>query len=294
MIYQVVHTTVYEYSAPVSLCQNVAHLTPRQTAYQFCRYSVLVIDPTPAVLSSRTDYFGNEQTFFAVQEPHRTLTITASHTVEVAARRPTDLSPTLPCEAVRDGLRTHRDGTSLAASHFAFPSPHVPDSPAVAEYARPSFPPGRSLGVAVLDLTARIHHDFKYDALATTVSTPVDEVLQKRRGVCQDFSHLQLACLRSQGLAARYVSGYLRTTPPAGKPHLVGADATHAWLAVYDPHVGWFEVDPTNNLQPTDKHLVLGWGRDFDDVSPVKGVILGGEQHTVRVAVNVVEAGPGM
>jgi len=289
MIYQITHTTTYDYSTPVSLCQNITHLTPRPTPSQRVRHTALVVNPQPAVVSNRTDYFGNAQTYFAVQEPHRTLTITASHVVEVDPRTPVDAAATPAWELVRDDLHTCRDATNLEAYQFALPSSHVPHSDSLRAYARPSFSPGRPIGDAVLDLVAQIHHDFQYDAAATTVATPVEEVLQQRRGVCQDFAHLALGCLRELGLAARYVSGYLRTLPPPGQSRLHGADATHAWLAVYCPSVGWFEVDPTNNTQPSDQHLILGWGRDFADVSPVKGVILGGDHHTVHVSVDVEE-----
>lgn len=291
MLYQITHTTIYEYSASVTLCQNLAHLAPRETAEQHCRQTLLLVQPQPAVLSSRADYFGNQLTFFSVQEPHRTLTITASHEVEVFPRAAVDPTQTPAWDAVRDRLRTNRDAASLEAYQFAFPSRHVPFREELAEYARPSFAPGRPLFEAVLELTERIHQDFQYDPESTTVATPVQVVFQQRRGVCQDFSHLQISCLRSLGLAARYVSGYLRTTPPPDKPRLVGADATHAWVSVYCPDIGWLDVDPTNNMRSSDKHLVLAWGRDFEDVSPIKGVILGGEQHSVRVSVDVAEVG---
>jgi len=289
MQYQVTHTTIYEYATPVSLCQNLAHLTPRQTATQRCRQTTLVIAPQPAVVSSRTDYFGNPQTFFAVQEPHRALSITASHLIEVLPRPQIDANASPAWNVVRDQLRIARDEATLDAYQFTFPSRHVPISSALEDYARASFPNDRPLVDAVRDLTARIHGDFQYDAQATTVATPVDDVLRDRRGVCQDFAHIAIGCLRSLGLAARYVSGYLRTTPPPGQPRLRGTDASHAWLSVYCPIIGWFELDPTNNLEPANEHLVLAWGRDFDDVSPIKGVILGGDHHTVRVAVNVDE-----
>ncbi|MCX7421007.1 MAG: transglutaminase family protein [Planctomycetia bacterium] len=287
MLYQITHITAYEYSASVSLCQNLAHLTPRTTDEQQCLQTSLSISPEPAVLSSRTDYFGNQLTFFAVQEPHRKLTVTANHLVEVTPRVPIDGSLTLSWEEVRDRLRASRSRDCLQAYQFAFPSRHVPFSNELIEYARNSFVTGRPLFEAVLDLTARIHADFEYDPQATTISTPIHEVFQQRRGVCQDFSHLQISCLRSLGIPARYISGYLRTMPQAGKPRLVGADATHAWVSVFCPDIGWLDVDPTNNLQPSDKHVVLAWGRDFDDVSPVKGVILGGDQHSIGVSVDV-------
>ncbi len=290
MLYQVTHTTTYEYSAPVTLCQNLAHLTPRATAEQHCRHTTLLIQPQPAVLSSRMDYFGNKLTFFSVQEPHRKMTVTASHRVDVIPRSVSDARITPPWETVRERLRASRELVELAAYQFVFPSRHVPFSAELAEYARPSFAAGRPLFEAVLELTTRIFQDFRYDPQATTIATPVHEVFTQRRGVCQDFSHLEIACLRSLGLAARYVSGYLRTTPQPGTPHLVGADATHAWVSIYCPDVGWLDVDPTNNLQPSDKHLILAWGRDFEDVSPVKGVILGGgDQHSINVSVDVAE-----
>ena len=289
MLYQITHATTYEYSASVSLCQNLTHLTPRSTAQQQCQQTGLSINPQPSVLSSRTDYFGNQLTFFAVQEPHRKLTITANHLVEVTPPAPVDASSTPPWEEVRDRIRVNRTDDGLKAYQFTFASRHVPFSTELADYARGSFTAGRPLAEAVLDLTARIHSDFEYDPQATTISTPIHEVFRQRRGVCQDFSHLQISCLRSLGLAARYVSGYLRTMPQPGKPRLVGADATHAWVSVLCPEIGWFDVDPTNNLQPSDKHVVLAWGRDFDDVSPVKGVILGGEKHSIGVSVDVSE-----
>ena len=158
-------------------------------------------------------------------------------------------------------------------------------------YARESFPAGRNLLEAVLDLTARIHRDFKFDSTATTVATPLAQMLEQRRGVCQDFAHLQIACLRSQGLPARYVSGYLETVPPPGQPKLFGADASHAWASFFCPGLGWIDVDPTNNLLPSMQHITLGWGRDYSDVCPIRGVLVGGEEHTLRVAVDVVALG---
>lgn len=291
MLYQITHQTKYEYSTSVTMCQNLAHLTPRETAQQHCRQTALLIHPQPAVQSSRLDYFGNQLTFFAVQESHRTLNISATHEIDVFPRAVIDPQQTLAWDAARDRLRTSRDAASLDAYQFTFASRHVPFSRELADYARPLFANGRPLIEAVLELTEKIHREFQYDPASTTIATPIEEVFAQRRGVCQDFSHLQIACLRSLGIAARYVSGYLRTTPVPGKPRLIGADATHAWVSVYGPDVGWVDFDPTNNVQPYDKHLVLGWGRDFDDVSPLKGVILGGEQHSVHVSVDVREAG---
>ena len=288
MHYRVTHSTKYEYSDPVSLCQNVAHLTPRDVPHQTCHATDLAIDPEPDVLSRRIDYFGNPSTFFAIQQPHQQLTVVASHTVDVVPGIVPEVGRTPPWETVRDRLPADRGPAALEAYQFVFDSRYVKESAELAEYALPSFAAGRPILDAVLDLTRRVHEDFKYDPRATTVATPLREVFAQRRGVCQDFAHLQIACLRSLGLAARYVSGYLCTTPPEGKPHLVGTDATHAWLSVWCHDFGWIDMDPTNNQVPAEQHILLAWGRDYDDVSPIKGVILGGGQHVVKVGVGVV------
>jgi transglutaminase-like putative cysteine protease len=287
MQYQVTHVTTYQYSEPVSLCQNLAHLTPRDVPGQRCLHTALSVAPEPAVLSDRVDYFGNPSTFFTVQEPHRELVVTASHLIQLSPGPAADPSRSPPWEEARDLLEADRSPATLEAYQFVFGSRYIQPSPELAAYALPSFAPRRPLLEGVLDLTARVHHDFVYDPRATTVATPLPEVFAKRRGVCQDFAHLEIACLRSLGLAARYVSGYLCTSAKHGQHRLVGADATHAWLSVWCPGEDWVDVDPTNDLVPSDKHLLLAWGRDYDDVSPIKGVILGGGQHAVRVAVDV-------
>jgi transglutaminase-like putative cysteine protease len=189
---------------------------------------------------------------------------------------------------VRDRFALGQPPWWLEARQFVYESPHVPITKALADYAAPSFSPGRPWLAAVLDLTARVFSQFQYDPTATTVNTPVAQVLQNRRGVCQDFAHLQIGCLRSLGLPARYVSGYLLTAPPAGQQRLVGADASHAWLSAFCPELGWIDFDPTNNQIPTTKHITLAWGRDYSDVCPIKGVLVGGGQHRMRVAVDVV------
>jgi transglutaminase-like putative cysteine protease len=184
-------------------------------------------------------------------------------------------------------LESRHDPVTLDVRQYCFDSPYVPINAELAEYARPSFEPGRPLFDAALDLTRRIHAEFTFDSTATTVSTPVLDVLHHRRGVCQDFAHLQLACLRSLGLPARYVSGYLLTKPPPGGKKLAGADASHAWVATFLPDFGWLELDPTNGLIPSDQHVTLGWARDYDDLAPVKGVIVGGHKHSLKVSVDV-------
>ena len=235
----------------------------------------------------RLDYFGNRTLYFSLNEPHRTLEILARSLVEVSLRPDVDRAASPAWEDVREALRTPRRRDILDACQFVFDSPQAGVAQSVVEYARPSFRARRPLLEAVWDLVNRMHRDFAYDSQATDVSTPVTEVMAKRRGVCQDFAHVAIAALRGLGLSARYVSGYLLTRPPPGRPRLVGADASHAWLSVFVPDAGWYDFDPTNNLQPADEHITVAWGRDFSDVTPVRGVILGGGRHVVRVSVDV-------
>ena len=288
--YRITHRTRYRYAEPVTFCQNLIHLTPRPLDTQPNPTSTLTVSPEPAVLASQVDYFGNPMTYFALQEPHRELVVEAVHSIRVLPRfAPTG---TAPWEAVRDRLLADRSSDWLRARQFAFESRYVTGVKEYREYARPSFAPGRSVLDAAVDLTRRLHSEFTYDPRATTIATPIKDVFRTRRGVCQDFAHLQLAAVRSLGLAARYVSGYLSTTPPPGKPKLVGADASHAWVSVFCGEAGWVDLDPTNNQLAGDRHIVLAWGRDYDDVSPVKGVILGGGPHTVEVSVDAEAVGP--
>ncbi len=239
-------------------------------------------------MTERIDYFGNTATFATIEEPHRKLSVTAVNVAEIVPVSAPAAEQTPPWETVREQLRTDVGSDVLAASQFAFDSPYVSTDDRFASYAAPSFPPGRPILAAVLDLTARIHAEFRYDPTATTIATPIKEVLEQRHGVCQDFAHLQIGCLRSLGLAARYVSGYLVNTHTPGRPQPVGAEASHAWISFFCPGFGWIDLDPTNNQIPYDRHIVLAWGRDYDDVSPIKGVILGGGNHTVKVTVDIV------
>ena len=288
MLYKSIHTTLYDYVEPVSLCHNVLHLTARSASWQTRRSGELRISPPPSVMTERIDYFGNTATFATIEEPHRELSVTAINVAEITPVPAPQPEQTPPWESVREQLRTDFSIDVLAASQFAFDSPYVSTDDRFTAYAAPSFAPGRPILAAVLDLTARIHSDFRYDPTATTIATPIKEVLEQRHGVCQDFAHLQIGCLRSLGLAARYVSGYLVNTPPPGRPRLAGAEASHAWISFYCPGFGWIDIDPTNNQLPFDHHIVLAWGRDYDDVSPIKGVILGGGNHTVKVTVDIV------
>jgi transglutaminase-like putative cysteine protease len=286
--YKITHVTTYQYTESVSLCQNVAHLSIRACDRQQAEPSVLAITPEPAVIEERIDYFGNPVHYFTVQEPHRELTVEASHQVAVASRAPADPAQTPPWEAVRDQLTHDRSPDWLDAYQFVFDSRFAGADARYAGFAGESFTPGRPILEAALHLAHRIHEEFVYDPKATTVATPVSEVFENRRGVCQDFAHLLLACFRSLGLAARYVSGYLATVAPPGQARLIGADAGHAWVSVFCGEAGWVDLDPTNDLIPDDRHVLVAWGRDYEDVSPLKGVILGGGKHTVRVAVDVI------
>jgi len=290
VIYRVAHTTTYEYADPVSLGHHLVHLTCRPTPTQTARHASLRVDPEPKATTARTDAFGNPMQFFAIQEPHDRLKVTAFNSVGLRPVAAPAFADTPAWDHVVARLTLDRSAEALDALQFTFPSPYVPTLAELVEYARPSFEPGRPLLAALVELMGRIHADFRYDATATNLATPVDAVLLDRRGVCQDFAHLMIGCLRGLGLPARYVSGYLRTTPPPGQARLVGADASHAWLAVWCPGHGWIDLDPTNDVVPSDKHVTLAWGRDYDDVSPVKGVILGGGAHAVTVAVEVTPA----
>ena len=287
MRYQVAHTTAYEYSEMVPLCHNQARLTPRECGRQHCLQHALAIDPKPGVRREWTDVFGNTVTYFAQEQLHNRLNVTSNAVIEVEEPEQIPLDQTAPWEAVRDQVAAAGDANALAAAPFVFESPFVPYWPEAADYARPSFAPGRPVGRAVMDLTERIHAEFIFDPKATTINTSVGEVLSHRRGVCQDFAHLQISCLRSLGLPARYVSGYLLTDPPPGQPRMIGADASHAWLSVFVPGHGWLDFDPTNNQIPGQRHITLAWGRDYGDVCPIQGTFLGGGAHRMRVSVDV-------
>jgi len=285
--YRVRHSTRYSYSQPVAIAHNEVRLTPRTGGAQQARRTQLVIDPAPSVLSPQQDFFGNTIHFFTLQSPHSEMTVTAVSDVTLRTERPPAPDETPPWQDVRDALPHDLTPVGLDAYQFVFESPYVRWDEATAAYAAPSFPAGRPLLAGALDLTHRIHEDFEYAPGATSVATTVADVLKDRRGVCQDFTHLEIACLRSLGLAARYVSGYVLNLAGQRGERMVGADASHAWLAVYDPEHGWIDLDPTNDKIPTDQHVTVAWGRDYGDVSPVKGVILGGGKHTVAVAVEV-------
>ena len=287
MIYHITHRTLYEYAAPVTVSHHVARLEPGSTHSQTCERFSLKIFPDPALRKEHSDYFGNRLCFFAIQEVHTQLEVITHSRVTVRPGKTRDAENSLSSEAVAALFRDPVSPEVIEPYQFIFDSPQIRASLELADYARESFGRDTPLIEGAKDLTRRIFTDFKYDVKATTVATPLEEVLEKRRGVCQDFAHLGIAFLRSLGLPARYVSGYLRTRPPEGKPRLVGVDASHAWFSVFCPGTGWVDFDPTNNVQPGEEHITVALGRDFGDVSPVAGIVTGGGKHTVKVSVDV-------
>jgi transglutaminase-like putative cysteine protease len=289
MKYHVLHETEYRYESPVVLSQQLLHLTPRVLEFQALGEHRVSILPAPGETSSRHDYFGNPVTQIMLAVPHETLAVRAESTITVAPRSyPGAVGG---WEAQRERLRTGGDSALLEALQFLYESPHVECFRDLAAYAAPSYAPGRDALDAARDLTRRIHAEFVFDPKATSLSTPLREVLARRRGVCQDFAHFMIGCLRTLGLPARYVSGYILTAPPPGKARLVGADASHAWVSVWcgaeGKNAGWVDLDPTNDVVVGDEHITLAWGRDFSDVTPMRGVILGGGEQELEVRVTV-------
>ncbi len=284
--YRVRHVTRYTYEAPVIHAHHSCHLCPRQLDAQHLVHHELGIEPATAVTHPGTDYFGNRLHLLEVLAEHQSLEVDSSSIVEITAReRPRHTDSAISWNEAAEQLKSDR--SLLSAVDFCFDSPLVRVHPVLAAYAEPTFRPGRGLVEAVLEFNARIHAEFTYETTATDVGTPLAHVLREKRGVCQDFAHVAVGCLRSLGLAARYVSGYLETRPPPGKPRLVGAAASHAWASVYVPGFGWLDFDPTNDVLPGESHVTVAWGRDFSDVSPLKGVVLGGGSHHVDVSVDV-------
>ncbi|MBY0588052.1 transglutaminase family protein [bacterium] len=287
-VYCIEHKTTYRYGELVTVCHNEAHLQPRETPTQRCLRHELVINPLACTMVRRQDYFGNPTHYFEVEDAHQELEVESSSTVEVSPYvvRLDRLSP--PWDDLARQIHQSTDPGIIEARSFSIASPLVGLVKEIDEYARISFTPGRPVLEAVSHLCRRIFEEFSFDPKATTVSTPIVDVLRQRSGVCQDFAHLAIGCLRQVGLPARYVSGYIETDPPDGEQRLVGADASHAWAATFVPDFGWIDFDPTNNLLPADRHIVLAWGRDYGDVTPLKGVVIGGGAHQLDVAVDVI------
>jgi transglutaminase-like putative cysteine protease len=289
---RIFHETHYRYSAPVVLSQQLLHLTPRALPWQACHAHRISIEPTANEIAEREDYYGNRTVHLLVAAPHEALIVRADSDVTVQPRAQSALNAArVSWEAVRSRLRALDTPPPIEPAEFQFDSPHIERSRELAEYAAKSFSPQRAILESALDLVRRIHKDFRFDPAATSVSTPLKQVLKERRGVCQDFAHLMIGCLRSLALPARYVSGYLLTSPPPGRPRLVGADASHAWASVYcGESAGWVDLDPTNNCIVDDTHVTLAWGRDFGDVTPMRGVVLGGGDQELVVRVTVTPA----
>ncbi len=309
MKFRITHLTVFNYKHSVGLCQNEARLQPRNFWRQQCTSSQIETTPEFTDYQERDDFFGNPVAYFAIHQPHFQLQVTATSHVNIlkssAAGNPTNpvtwqqvqkqlqetiRPPQYQTQSQSQTQQQNQDSlTELQeARPYVLDSPMITATAGLADYAKDSFLPERPLIETVMDLTQRIFSDFTYDPSFTTIATPLHEVLQHRRGVCQDFAHLAIGCLRSYGLAARYISGYIETLPAPGMPRLVGADASHAWFAVYVPGTGWLEFDPTNNSLPNDQHITLGWGRDYSDVTPLKGIAYGGGEHELSVSVDVL------
>lgn len=297
ILYRVVHETQYRYQQTVTLSQQYLHLTPRSFAAQQSLSHQIMIDPNTEDWARHIDYFGNHTKHITISMPHQSLLIKAESNVAVYPRlsleqitHSSHSGYSISWENLRDYLKNARGPIApdlSEALHFLYDSPHITCNAELAQFAAASFTPGRMLLEAALDLTYRIHHEFEFDPKATTISTPLSEVLSGRRGVCQDFAHLMIGCLRSLGLPCRYISGYILTMPPPGQPRLIGADASHAWVSVFCPDLGWIDFDPTNACLVQQEHITVAWGRDFSDVTPMRGVVLGGGEHELDVQVTV-------
>lgn len=285
------HVTHYDYASRVDLAMHLLHLQPLSRADQQLEDFRLDIDPPATRNQASLDYFGNPQHHLTLTTPHHALTVRAESRVRRLAAATPNPSASPAWESVRAAMRYRAGQPWLPAAEFCFPSAFVPLHPAFQAYAQLEFTPGRPLLEAAIGLMARIHHEFTYATASTDLTTPALEAFSRRQGVCQDFAHIMIACLRSLGLPARYVSGYLLTQPPPGQPRLLGVDASHAWLAVWCPQHDWVELDPTNNLIAAQSHAVIACGRDYADVAPLRGVIQGGGSHTLSVAVSVVPEG---
>jgi transglutaminase-like putative cysteine protease len=282
MRYRSSHVTTYVYEAPVTQCLSQAHLIPRTLPTQHVSSSSIVVEPAAVSAEHRIDYFGNHVSLFSILDKHDRLVVTSNSVVDVNSV-PVDHLPRTPWEEVRTFLSQYPDEAALQAFEFIFDSPFVATSAELEAYGAKSLTPGVPIADAAIDLLSRIHKDFKYSPDATSIDMPLADVLKLRQGVCQDFAHVMIGVLRSYGLSARYVSGYLRS----GAKYQ-GAEASHAWVSVFIPGHGWLDVDPTNNVIPSDGHITVAWGRDYGDVTPVKGVSLGGGAQTVDVEVRVI------
>jgi transglutaminase-like putative cysteine protease len=287
MNYRIIHNTTYHYFEQVSLCHNIVRLLPRNTVEQTLKQVVVNIDPLPNILSEYEDFFGNKIIYFTIEQEHKRLSVTVTSEIE----KTSSLIPTFNLynpawEEIQLELLKPRPEYFEARQYIMETKMTIPDL-AISEYASISFSPGRSMFEASRELMQRIYKDFSFQRGFTTIATPLSVVMKERKGVCQDFAHLAIACLRSMGLPARYVSGYIETVSPPGQKKLVGVDASHAWFSVFIPLIGWVDFDPTNNQIPSDRHITVGWGRDYTDVAPLNGIILSSGPHRLSVSVDV-------
>jgi transglutaminase-like putative cysteine protease len=288
MNYTVTHRTTYHYHSDVAYSRLVAHLVPRATARQRPRSFEVRLSPEPVTSFERPDFFGNTTNWITIDEPHAILDILAESRVSIEPIPAYAPDASMRWENVRTAFEIPAGPDALEALQYTFDTPLTAPTADVVAYARESFQGGRPLFDCVLELNSRIHADFTFDKEATDTRTTVKRAFELRAGVCQDLTHVALACVRSMGLAARYVSGYLLTQPPAGRERLIGADASHAWFSVWIPPFGWVDFDPTNDMLPSSEHITVAWGRDYGDVTPIHGIFTGGSEHEVDVAVDVV------
>jgi transglutaminase-like putative cysteine protease len=289
VLYRIIHTTKYKYEEAVSTCYNIAKLIPRDTLGQVCNNAVVSIHPTPDGINEYEDFFGNKVFYFSIQDEHEDLTVTVTSEVNKAAIDGIEYENLLWEDA--HAMLTAPDAKYLEARQYIPATFVTTTDKEITAYAQQSFVPGRSMFEAVYDLMQRIYKDFTFKSGVTTISTPLSTVMKERRGVCQDFAHLAIACVRAVGLPARYVSGYIETLPQQGKEKLFGADASHAWFSVFIPETGWIDFDPTNNQIPSSQHITIGWGRDYFDIAPLKGVILSSGSHRLSVSVDMRRIG---
>ncbi|MGC4103171.1 transglutaminase family protein [Ferruginibacter sp.] len=286
MLYNIIHTTTYNYHEMVSLCHNIAVLSPRDTDTQTCKSSSIIIAPLPEVLDTHIDFFGNKTIYFVVEQEHDTLSVTVNSMVEKKTGSFNIPVSDITWEAAKELLQ-NAPGEYITEKQFSSATPMTAPFDAITAYAQRSFTPGLSLFDAVHDLMQRIYNDFDFTPGFTTISTPLSIVLKEQKGVCQDFAHFGIACMHAMGLPAKYVSGYIETIAPEGKEKLTGVDASHAWFSAFIPGMGWVDFDPTNNKIPDEQYITVGWGRDYFDIVPLKGVIMSSSAHDMKVAVDV-------
>lgn len=293
MDFSITHITEYSYSDEVVFCHNISTIKPRVSPGQKLLEYDIDINPEPTDFSERLDFFGNNITRFSIQKEHKKLLVTSKCKIsrDYTAIRNSFLSKEcvdVTLEIALFNLKNNNSPSNFEAKQFILDSILIRNSKSnIKEYALQSFKPNRSVFEATNELMQRVFKDFDFVSGFTNVSTPLDVVMTEKKGVCQDFAQIAIACLRSVGLPARYISGYIETLPPPGKPKLVGADASHAWFAVYIPGFGWVDFDPTNNTIPSNQHIVVGWGRDYYDVPPLKGVVYSSGTSSLKVSVDI-------